>query len=207
MEKELTLYQNGDERKGFFTEMDFSPQAFLVSKVAKSRGEITWPDIRIMLNQHPAMVGNEWTVTMGVVLTRPMSVGRIGFNVTEYLSSGGDSAAGDVKMAVVDHRQLSREEDIEAIMEGLRLGLKVMEDTSTFKAMNVRWRSEDSPVACAGLPLRSDAYWRCYIKQRGGLTHHFSGTCKMGRNSDPLAVVDSNLRFPIVFNLHKSVSF
>lgn len=77
---------------------------------------------------------------------------------------------------------------------GIKLGLRVIEETTAFQAMNVTYR-EDIPEPCIDLIPRSDEYWRCHIRERAGLVRHAAGTCKMGRNSDPLAVVDSKLRY------------
>lgn len=189
VEKELNLYQ-GKERGGFFTEMDFSPQAFIVSRVAKSRGESTWSDIRLMLNRHPSLDGaTSWTSSLGISLTRGQSAGEIGFNTTAFLAGEVD----DVKLALVDHRQFTVKDDVDVMIEGIKLGLRVMEETSTVRGMNMSWRY-DPPAACGNLVPRSDAYWRCAITERAHLAHHFAGTCKMGRDSDPLAVVDAKLR-------------
>lgn len=75
----------------------------------------------------------------------------------------------------------------------IKLGLEVMEETTAFKSMNVTY-SEDRPESCAKLEFRSDKYWRCYIFQRAYSWLHVTGTCKMGSDVDPEAVVDSKLR-------------
>ena len=53
----------------------------------------------------------------------------------------------------------------------------------------------DIPIpACKYLEFTSDDYWRCAAKQTSAGVWHLSGTCKMGPNSDPDAVVDSRLK-------------
>ncbi|KAI1297291.1 Glucose dehydrogenase -like protein [Halotydeus destructor] len=47
----------------------------------------------------------------------------------------------------------------------------------------------------------SDDYITCYLKEYAGTSIHASGTCKMGNSSDPMAVVDDQLRVYGVKNL------
>lgn len=47
---------------------------------------------------------------------------------------------------------------------------------------------------CDHEPFGSDAYWACAVRQLTTNLHHQVGTCKMGPDSDPEAVVDPKLR-------------
>jgi hypothetical protein len=76
----------------------------------------------------------------------------------------------------------------------IKLSLKLIEETSPFQAMNVTY-SDSLPVSCTNHEFRSDEFWRCFIRERAHSWLHFTGTCKMGRVDDPMAVVDSKLRF------------
>jgi len=51
-------------------------------------------------------------------------------------------------------------------------------------------QADDFPPASA----QTDAELLACARERGGTAWHFMGTCKMGQTSDPLAVVDSELR-------------
>ncbi len=42
--------------------------------------------------------------------------------------------------------------------------------------------------------LSGDGYWECFVRVLGNTDHHPAGTCKMGPDGDPEAVVDSRLR-------------
>lgn len=69
--------------------------------------------------------------------------------------------------------------------------------------------TESPPEKCRSLAFRSHAYWQCYVNQRGYSWLHIVGTCSMGPDADPLAVVDSKLRYcipEICRSFHKSQS-
>lgn len=48
--------------------------------------------------------------------------------------------------------------------------------------------------ACNRYAFRSPEYWRCAITQDTGPENHQVGSCKMGPSSDPMAVVDPELK-------------
>ena len=55
--------------------------------------------------------------------------------------------------------------------------------------------------ACRDEEVNSDAYWECAIRSVTSTIHHQMGTCKMGPETDPEAVVDERLRVHGVRNL------
>lgn len=56
-------------------------------------------------------------------------------------------------------------------------------------------------LGCEHLRFASDDYWRCCLRLYGSSLQHQSGTCKMGPNSDPDAVVDPELKVHGIENL------
>lgn len=54
---------------------------------------------------------------------------------------------------------------------------------------------------CSKFKFQSDAYWECYTRHFTFTIYHHAGTCKMGPDSDPDAVVDSRLRVRGISNL------
>lgn len=48
--------------------------------------------------------------------------------------------------------------------------------------------------ACRHLPVESDEYWECSIRQFTFTIYHPTGTCKMGPSHDEGSVVDARLR-------------
>ncbi|KAG4075742.1 hypothetical protein HA402_003568 [Bradysia odoriphaga] len=189
VQKEIMKYHEIN-RKGFLTRMDVGPQAFIVSSRAKADGEHHWPDLQIVFVQTP-VVGKSLpqTTSLQIILNRMKSSGEIGFNTTAYLNGDRD----DLRLALIDSRLFSDTSDADVLIEGIELGLRIMENTTSFQKMSVEY-TEASPERCRSFAFRSQAYWKCYVKQRGYSWLHIVGTCSMGLGTDPLAVVDSSLR-------------
>lgn len=74
------------------------------------------------------------------------------------------------------------------------MGLKIFEETNAFQSLASTYTTEPHS-ACLTFEFRSDPYWRCLIGQEAQGWTHPCGTCKMGMSDDPLAVVDSKLRY------------
>lgn len=55
--------------------------------------------------------------------------------------------------------------------------------------------------ACSQYTFLSNEYWNCAIHQNTGPENHQAGSCKMGPSSDPMAVVDPQLRIHGIKNL------
>lgn len=54
---------------------------------------------------------------------------------------------------------------------------------------------DKTPVKnCEQLEFGSDSYWECAVKYNTNPENHQAGSCKMGPDTDPLAVVDNELR-------------
>lgn len=195
-ENELTKFLDPNGRHGYFTVFD-KPQAFIVSPVAKSDGEEDWPDLQVVYtlwNVTSVIERHETTreFKLSVVLNRHKSVGELVFDVDAYLN--GKREAND--LVLVDYRLYSEDSDVEKQIHGIKVALQMMEETTSFRQMDVRY-TEVTPEACENITYRSDEYWRCYIKQRGMNYYHPSGTCKMGLDDDPMSVVDASFRFKL----------
>lgn len=54
---------------------------------------------------------------------------------------------------------------------------------------------DETPVkGCEKLPFGCDEYWECAVMRNTGPENHQAGSCKMGPASDPMAVVDHELK-------------
>ena len=93
---------------------------------------------------------------------------------------------------LIYHDFFENPEDLEKQLLAIKEALK-LSNTQAFQKFGSRLH--DIPIpACKNLEFGSDDYWRCAAKQTSTGIWHLSGTCKMGPNSDPDAVVDSRLK-------------
>ena len=79
------------------------------------------------------------------------------------------------------------EEDLRRMREAIRLGVQVAEQPGFADMLLERIMPTDEE-------LGSDELLDDWLRRNSGTSHHVSGTCKMGPDSDPLAVVDQRLR-------------
>lgn len=83
-------------------------------------------------------------------------------------------------------------EDIATLVEGVKISI-ALSKTAAFK----RFGSEMNPrkfPGCAHIPMYTDPYWECMIREYSATIYHPVGTCKMGPYWDQEAVVDPQLR-------------
>lgn len=78
------------------------------------------------------------------------------------------------------------------LREGVKAAIAVGE-TKAMKRFGARFHDKPLPN-CKHLPLYTDEYWDCLIRQYTMTIYHLSCTAKMGPPSDPMAVVDPQLR-------------
>lgn len=82
--------------------------------------------------------------------------------------------------------------DIKTLVEGAKIAIKISESPA-FKQFGSRLHRIPFPN-CRNIPFASDKYWECHIRTISMTIYHPVGTCKMGPNWDPQAVVDPRLR-------------
>ena len=87
----------------------------------------------------------------------------------------------------INYNYYKEEEDLRRMREAIRLGVRMAENHDLYKDIIVeRIMPTDDELA-------DDAALNEWLKRNSGTSHHISGTCKMGPDSDPLAVVDQHL--------------
>ncbi|XP_034243155.1 glucose dehydrogenase [FAD, quinone]-like [Thrips palmi] len=82
--------------------------------------------------------------------------------------------------------------DLAVYKEGLKLVL-AMEPRLAERGFTLN-RDPGQAPACAGLPFGSDAWQDCLARTTTGTTWHYAASCRMGRDGDAGAVLDTGLR-------------
>ncbi|XP_051160384.1 glucose dehydrogenase [FAD, quinone] [Leptopilina boulardi] len=90
------------------------------------------------------------------------------------------------------HNYLTHPDDVNVLREGVKAAIAFGE-TATMKQFGARFHNKPIPN-CKYLPLYTDDYWNCVIRQYTMTIYHMSGSTKMGPPNDRMAVVDPELR-------------
>ena len=86
-----------------------------------------------------------------------------------------------------NYRYLQHPNDIRRVREGLKMAVGFLESDAYKDVADYRILPTDEVLA-------DDDALDLWIRQTVGTARHVSGTCKMGPDSDPMAVVDQNCR-------------
>lgn len=87
---------------------------------------------------------------------------------------------------------LSHPDDVTMLLDGIRFAIKLSE-TAAMQRYGVTL--DRTPVkGCESMAFGCDAYWECAVRRQTMPENHQAGSCHMGPPSDPMAVVDPQLR-------------
>ena len=108
---------------------------------------------------------------------------------------GLPEGSGHVRLASADpgiqpsfnYHYLQHPDDIRRVREGLRFGVRLLESDEFKDVVDHRISPTDDIMA-------DDDALDLWIRQTVGTARHVSGTCKMGPDADPMAVVDQYCR-------------
>lgn len=164
---------------GFASDIPSPLAAFLKTDPALSA-----PDIQVMLHGGPVtaypylapfVAPFEDGFSLLVTLLRPASRGRV------RLASANPALAPRIEPDI-----LAVEED----WHGLARGVRLAHDLACQPALEPFVAAVRAPAGDIG----DDAALRAHIRTSAATVHHPAGTCRMGVPTDPLAVVDDELR-------------
>ena len=94
---------------------------------------------------------------------------------------------------IIAPNYFSNTEDLNVLIDGCNFAIKNLSNTKVFKNAGISLNTKPLPY-CDHLEFNTDDYCGCLARNYTQTLHHFSGTCKMGPDSDPGAVVDRKLR-------------
>jgi choline dehydrogenase len=112
-----------------------------------------------------------------------------------HCTLGLPDGSGYVKLASADpgiqpsfnYRYLQHPNDIRRVRDGLRMAARLLESDAFKDVADYRIHPTDDVLA-------DDDALDLWIRQTVGTARHVSGTCKMGPDADPMAVVDQYCR-------------
>jgi choline dehydrogenase len=115
------------------------------------------------------------------MILRPKSRGRV------FLQS-----RNPLQKPIVDMGYFTDPADLDILVKGVEWSIKLSK-TKANRKFGSKLVTNKIP-GCDHLTFNTPAYWKCYAKHITLTIYHQSGTCKMGPDTDPTAVVDPRLR-------------
>jgi choline dehydrogenase len=149
--------------------------AFLNSSPNTAHPDVQFHFFPVFFDKNWIPVSTTYGYRIGVGPMRPTSRGNV------RLRSANINAP-----LLIDPNYMATSEDWRVMRESMRLGLEVAQQPA-FKKYQYR---EDTP----GVHIRNGKAMDDFIRDDAASAYHPCGTCKMGNENDPMAVVDSNLR-------------
>ena len=131
------------------------------------------------------IVGDHYTHGVLATLVKPQSVGSITL-----------SNADPFSQPLIDPRYLSHPDDVKALTRSCRLAASIFERPAlqanhlTLHPDHRLLSSTLVPANPHDLATSPDAYWEHYCRHVSNTLYHPTGTCRMGRADDVMAVVD-----------------
>lgn len=119
--------------------------------------------------------------TLLPMIMRPKSRGRV------FLRS-----SNPLKSPFIDMGYFTDPADLDIAAKGAEISLK-LSDTPAMRKLGSRLLPRKIP-GCQQFDILSADYWKCHCRHLSFTIYHQSGTCKMGPDSDPWAVVDDTLK-------------
>ncbi len=120
-------------------------------------------------------------IMMLPMIMRPHSKGRVMLR-----------DANPIHHALIYPNYYADERDLDVLVQGVRISQKLAQTKPMKKLKATLFRS--ALPGCANYAFDSDDYWKCHARQLPFTIYHLSGTCKMGSENDPTAVLNPRLK-------------
>ena len=99
-----------------------------------------------------------------------------------------EAASPDPEAAAdFDGRCLSEQSDVDTLVRGVKLARRILRAPSMTKLI-------DTELAPSANPELTDVQLEAHVRSHAKTVYHPSGTCRMGSDSDPMAVLTADLR-------------
>ena len=155
--------------------------AGIVFGFVKSRPELAEPDIQYHFahasyaNAADRTLDRQPGMTIATYQCRPESRGSIHAGSSDPLAA-----------PIIRPNFLADRTDQEVLIAGMKIARSIVASPAMdrYRAFEIR----------PGDQVNTDAEWLNFARDNGQTTYHPIGTCKMGTDSDPMAVVDDQLR-------------
>ena len=142
-----------------------------VRLIARSRPDLAAPDLHVFMRPTVRVAGLPPMLPVSLHLLEHRSAGRV------RLASADPSALPEVEPALCEHP-----DDVRALVDGIALAARL---------------AAQPPLAAYYGPMLTPAAtddWEEHVRTTYDTYHHGVGTCRVGRDDDPGAVVDSSLQ-------------
>lgn len=172
----------------------FAATGFLNSR--NNNAEEDHPDIQLAFRGYTSACSetgvieeiNPNTITISSYVLRPKSRGYVKLRDNVFSSK-----------PLIVMNLLNASYDVDTVVDGVYQSIDLMK-AKALLCYNITL--DTTPVVgCENIAFNTDSYWKCALSRIGGPAEHPVGTCKMGPESDPSAVVDPELRVHGVENL------
>jgi choline dehydrogenase len=162
-------------KKGNGRQQMLESGAFLRSRPDLDRPDLQFHTVLAIMEDHGKTSVGKDGFTFHVCQLRPESRGKVGLR-----------SADPTDDPTIFANYLATEEDRRALREGVRIG----RDVAAQSALDPYRGSEHAP----GKDVQTDAEIDAWIRRKAETIYHPVGTCRMGVDGDPLAVVGGDLK-------------
>lgn len=134
------------------------------------------------------LIGQQ-TISIVPILLHPKSKGTVRLRSTDPYD-----------IPIIDPKYLTHKDDVNSLIEGIRLVAELI-NTEPLAKFGAQLNTRQFP-GCDHYEWDTTDYWECYIRHFTLTSFHPVGTCKMGHELDPTAVVDFNFKVKGVDKLY-----